>query len=156
MSKWPETLQMSFKTTSLALDFPPDANVSEIATSSIALILDQTDTRYILQMRNDLLNSMLKPLLFLLSFEHRMRGQANYIRAQNAWTSQLQPSAYSDISKSQSVWDLFIGHLLQKLTILRIQASNLRLRFNPTLNVLWGYVDSDWACRVCRTALSQI
>ncbi len=31
----------------LVLDFPPEANVSEITTLSIHLILDQTDTHFV-------------------------------------------------------------------------------------------------------------
>jgi hypothetical protein len=60
----------------VALDFPPEANISEITTSSVDSILDQTDTHYILQMSNASVKSMSKPL-FVSSF----------IRAQNvSWT----------------------------------------------------------------------
>jgi hypothetical protein len=56
----------------VALDFPPEANISEINTSSVDSILNQTDTHYILQMSNASVKSMSKPL-FVSSF----------IRAQN-------------------------------------------------------------------------
>jgi hypothetical protein len=60
----------------VALEFPPEANISDITTSSVDSILDQTDTHYILQMSNASVRSMPKPL-FLSSF----------VRAQNAsWT----------------------------------------------------------------------
>jgi hypothetical protein len=51
----------------VALDFPPEANFSEITTSSVDLILDQTDTHYILQMSNASVKSMSRPL-FVSSF----------------------------------------------------------------------------------------
>ena len=52
------------------LDFPPEANVSDISSSSADLILDQTETHYILQMTNDsvmlMRNLCLKHLLSVL------------------------------------------------------------------------------------------
>jgi len=60
----------------VALDFPPEANISDITASSVDSILHQTDTHYILQMTNDSVKSMSKPL-FVSSF----------VQAQNAsWT----------------------------------------------------------------------
>jgi hypothetical protein len=60
----------------VALDFPPEANISDITISSVDSIVDQTDTHYILQMTDDSVKSMSKPL-FVSSF----------VRAQNAsWT----------------------------------------------------------------------
>ncbi len=51
----------------VALDFPPEANVSDITTSSIDTILDQTDTHYIVQMSNASVKYMPKAV-FLSSF----------------------------------------------------------------------------------------
>ena len=60
----------------VALNFPPEASISDIITSSVDSIIDQTDTHYILQMTDDSVKSMSKPL-FVYSF----------VRAQNAsWT----------------------------------------------------------------------
>jgi len=62
----------------VALDFPPEANISEITTSSIDFILDQTDTHYILQMSDTSVKSMAKPLFV---------SSSSFVRAQNSlWT----------------------------------------------------------------------
>ena len=37
----------------MVFDFPPEAHVSEINSSSVDAILDQTDTHYILHMNNN-------------------------------------------------------------------------------------------------------
>ena len=60
----------------VALDFPPEANIMDITASSITSILHQTDTHYILQMTDDSVKSMSKPLFV-----------STFVRAQNAsWT----------------------------------------------------------------------
>ncbi len=51
----------------VAVDFPPEANVADISSSSVALILDQNDTHYILQMTDTSIKSMEKTL-FVSSF----------------------------------------------------------------------------------------
>ena len=56
----------------IVLDFPPEANVSEISSSSVDSILDQTETHYILQMTDDSVKSMTKPVF-----------EASFVRAQN-------------------------------------------------------------------------
>jgi hypothetical protein len=56
----------------VALDFPPEANISEITTSSVGSIFDQTYTHYILQMSNASVNTMSKPLFVFSFFERRM------------------------------------------------------------------------------------
>ena len=56
----------------IVLDFPPEANVSEISSSSVDSILDQTETHYILQMTDDSVKSMIKPVF-----------EASFVRAQN-------------------------------------------------------------------------
>ena len=38
----------------VVLDFPPEANTSDINSSSVETILDQTETHYILQMTVDI------------------------------------------------------------------------------------------------------
>jgi hypothetical protein len=62
----------------VALDFPQEANASEISSSSVEMILDQTETHYILQMSDDSIRSMAKP-----TFE------ALFVRAQNAKCSDV-------------------------------------------------------------------
>jgi hypothetical protein len=57
----------------VALEFPPEANISEITTSSVDSILDQIDTHYILQMSNASVKAMSKPLFV-----------STFVRAQNA------------------------------------------------------------------------
>ncbi len=42
--------------------FPPEAHVSEIMSSSVDSILNQTDTHYILRMKNDSVKSMNKSI----------------------------------------------------------------------------------------------
>ena len=59
------------------LDFPPEANVSDINVSSVDSILDQTETHYILRMTDDSVKSMAKTLF-----------EASFVRAQNASWSQ--------------------------------------------------------------------
>ena len=59
------------------LDFPPEANVSDIRSSSVDSILDQTETHYILKMTNDSVMSMAKPVF-----------EASFVRAQNGFWSQ--------------------------------------------------------------------
>ena len=57
-------------------DFPPEAHVSEIISSSVDAILDQTDTHYILHMTNNSVKSMNKSIF-----------ESSFIRAQNGpWT----------------------------------------------------------------------
>ena len=56
------------------LDFPPEANVSDIGSSSVDSILDQTETHYILNMTNDSVMSMTKPVF-----------EASFVRAQNGF-----------------------------------------------------------------------
>ena len=51
----------------VALDFPPEANDSEISSSSVKAIVNQTETHYVLQMTNDSIKSMAKPL-FISTF----------------------------------------------------------------------------------------
>jgi hypothetical protein len=62
------------KLLSVALDFQPEANIMDTTASSITSILhpSQTDTHYILQMTDDSVKSMSKPLFVSTSFEHRM------------------------------------------------------------------------------------
>ena len=55
------------------LDFPPEANVSDISSSSVKLILDQTETHYILQVTNDLVIVLAKPV-FKASFVSAHNG----------------------------------------------------------------------------------
>jgi hypothetical protein len=60
----------------VALDFPPEANIMDVTDSSIASIIHQTDTHYILQMADDSVKSMSKPLFV-----------STFVRAQNSsWT----------------------------------------------------------------------
>jgi hypothetical protein len=60
----------------IALDFPPEAQVSEISTDSVSAILDQTETHYILRMKNDSIKSMAKPIF-----------ESSFVQAQNSnWT----------------------------------------------------------------------
>jgi hypothetical protein len=60
----------------VVIDFPPEANVSEIMSSSVNSILDQTDTHYILLMKKDSVKSMNKSIF-----------EATFVRAQNKnWT----------------------------------------------------------------------
>ena len=70
----------------VALEFPPEANVADINSSSVGSILDQTDTHYILQMTNTSVRSMAKPL-FISSF----------VRAQNATWSQKNAEIMNQI-----------------------------------------------------------
>ena len=72
--------------TEVTLDFPPEANISEITCSSVETILDQTETHYILQMTNKTVRSMSKP-----TFE------AAFIRAQNAIWSQKNADIMNQI-----------------------------------------------------------
>ena len=65
----------------MVLDFPPEANVSDISSSSIDSILDQTETHYILQITNGSIKSMAKPVF-----------EASYVRAENASWSQAPRS----------------------------------------------------------------
>ena len=58
-------------------DFPPEANVSDISSSSVDSILDQTETHYILKITNDSVMSMAKPVF-----------EASFVRAQNGFWSQ--------------------------------------------------------------------
>ena len=45
------------------LDFPPEANTSDINSSSVETILDQTETHYILQMTDDSDHAMWDPIV---------------------------------------------------------------------------------------------
>ena len=70
----------------VAVDFPPEANVADISSSSVASILNQNDTHYILQMTDTSVKSMAKPL-FVSSF----------VRAQNATWSQKNAELMNQI-----------------------------------------------------------
>ncbi len=56
----------------VALDFPPEANISDITTSSVDSILDHTDTHYILQMTDDSVKSFRNHCLFPLLSDRRI------------------------------------------------------------------------------------
>jgi hypothetical protein len=70
----------------VALDFLPEANVSEITASSIDSILHQTGTHYILQMSNASVKSMPKPLIV-----------TSFVRAQNASWTQMNGCSINQI-----------------------------------------------------------
>ena len=76
----------------VVLDFPPEANTSDINSSSVETILDQTETHYILQMTDDSVKSMAKP-----TFE------ASFVRAQNAVWSQKNANIMNQILFLQEV-----------------------------------------------------
>ena len=61
----------------VVLDFPPEANVSDISDSSVESILDQSETHYILQMTNGSVKSIVKPVF-----------ESSFVRAQNNTWSQ--------------------------------------------------------------------
>jgi hypothetical protein len=64
------------KADDMVFDFPPEAHVSEINSSSVDAILNQTDTHYILHMNNNSVKSMNKSVF-----------ESSFIRAQNEqWT----------------------------------------------------------------------
>ena len=76
----------------MVLDFPPEANVSDISSSSVDSILDQTETHYILQMTNDSVKSMAKPMF-----------EAAFVRAQNYSWSQKNAKIMNQVLFLQEV-----------------------------------------------------
>ena len=75
------------------LDFPPEANASDISSSNVDAILDQTETHYILRMTDDSVKSMAKPVF-----------EASFVRAQNGSWSQKKAKIMNQIfSRSQCV-----------------------------------------------------
>ena len=74
------------------LDFPPEANVSDISSSSVDSILDQTDTHYIFRMANDSVKSMAKTVF-----------EASFVRAQNASWNQKNATIMNQMLFLQEV-----------------------------------------------------
>ena len=73
-------------------DFPPEAHVSEITSSSVDAILDQTDTHYILHMTNNSVKSMNKSIF-----------ESSFIRAQNGQWTQSNAAIFNQILYLQEV-----------------------------------------------------
>ena len=74
------------------MDFPPEANIFDIGSSSVDSILDQTETHYILRMTNDSIRSMAKPVF-----------EASFVRAQNSSWSQKSAEIMNQILFLQEV-----------------------------------------------------
>ena len=74
------------------MDFPPEANIFDISSSSVDSILDQTETHYILRMTNESIRSMAKPVF-----------EASFVRAQNASWSQKSAEIMNQILFLQEV-----------------------------------------------------
>ena len=70
----------------MVFDFPPEAHVSEINSSSVDAILDQTDTHYILHMSNNSVKSMNKSVF-----------ESSFIRAQNEQWTQKNADIFNQI-----------------------------------------------------------
>ena len=70
----------------MVFDFPPEAHVSEINSSSVDAILDQTDTHYILHMNNNSVKSMNKSVF-----------ESSFIRAQNEKLTQTNADIFNQI-----------------------------------------------------------
>ena len=74
------------------LDSPPEANISDISSSSVDSILDQTETHYIHKITNDSVMSMAIPVF-----------EASFVRAQNGPWSQTIANIMNQLFFLQAV-----------------------------------------------------